>query len=306
MIGRVLGGILCAISGIGLGHVSTALAGPVVLGGDDLADHGSFNVGTNENVGGWLYLEKAVQNILEPSTNITRTNDGSIAALGSASSTANSQDPGAAIRRVGLVLGKTVNFFNGAAAINQFFTHLATGAVKPAMIWIPGENDDEPNTLDAAEAAALKANASAIASFVNSGGGLMSHGCDSSDDTCKIGAYDWLSALIPGLAVEAGCDNDTAALTVLGQAAFPGLTDDNLNETAGGECHNHFTGNRGSLKVLAVEGGGGNFILGGGVGTEIRAGSVGAPMVGPSGLLALVLALAIAGQGYIRKRGPQR
>jgi hypothetical protein len=274
----------------------------VVLGGDDLADHGSFNVGTNQNEDGWLYLEKAVRNILEPPTNITRPNDGSIAALGSASSTANSEDPGAAIRRVGIVLGKTVNFYDGVSAINQFFADLLTGSVMPAMIWIPGENDDEPNTLDAAEAAALKAKATAIASFVNSGGGLMSHGCDSSDDTCKLGAYDWLSALIPGLVVQAGCNNDGATLTALGQAAFPGLSDDNINENAGGECHNHFAGNRGSLRILAIDGDGLAFILGGGVGTTIGAGSVAAPIFGSWGLLAMTLWLGLAGGIFLRKR----
>lgn len=290
------------IIGMVLGSAMDAFAGPVILGGDDLADHGSFNVGTNQNEGGWLYLEKAVQNILEPATNITRPNDGSIAALGSASSMENSEDPGAAIRRVGIVLGKTVSFYDGAAAINQFFADLAAGSVMPAMIWLPGENDDEPNTLDAAEAAALAANAAAIAAFVNSGGGLMSHGCDSSDDTCQIGAYDWLSSVIPGLVVQAGCDNDGATLTPAGQSAFPGLTDDNIDESAGGECHNHFTGNLGTLRILAREGDSLAFILGGGVGTRLGAGRRDAPLFGFPGLLAMIVALGSVGAMFLRKR----
>src|SRR5712691_8657794 len=66
------------------GYSATAGAGPVILGGDDLTDHGSFN-GT-ANISGWLYIQKAIDNILNTPGNITRPgNNGSIAALGAAS-----------------------------------------------------------------------------------------------------------------------------------------------------------------------------------------------------------------------------
>ena len=293
--------VLCVGLVSALGHAVVAFAGPVILGGDDLADHGSFN--GSSNVGGWLYVEKSVESILEPATNITRPNDGSIAALGSESSIANSSDPGAAIRRVGLVLGKTVNFYNGAAEINQFFADLATATEMPAMIWIAGEDNDESNTLDADEAAALNSNAAAIASFVNSGGGLMSHGCDSSDDTCEIGAYDWLSTLLPGLIVQADCENDGAALTPAGQAAFPGLSNSNIDVNAGGNCHNHFTGNFGSLQVLALDGEVRPMILGGGAGTTIQDTSDSSvPALSHFGLALLTLLLFGFGTFAARRR----
>jgi hypothetical protein len=104
------------------------------------------------------------------------------------------------------------------------------------------------------------------------------------------------------LVVQAGCNNDGATLTALGQAAFPGLSDDNINENAGGECHNHFAGNRGSLRILAIDGDGLAFILGGGVGTTIGAGSVAAPIFGSWGLLAMTLWLGLAGGIFLRKR----
>lgn len=63
------------------GIAAPAAAGPVILGGDDLTDHGSRAGSTN--VAGWLYIEKAIQNLYA-----AQTRPGSIsvdiAALGSA------------------------------------------------------------------------------------------------------------------------------------------------------------------------------------------------------------------------------
>lgn len=284
--------------------VSTAEAGPVILGGDDLTDHGSVSGGVNQK--GWLYIEKAVQSILDTPGNITRPgNDGSIAALGSAPSSATSGDAGAAIGSAAAALGKTVNYFEGAANINQFFVDLANGTVNPAMLWIAGTG--AVNDLDAAEGAALTANATAIANFVNSGGGLMAHGC-SGVTTCQT-AYGWLSALLPGLMAVAGCTATGATLTPEGQAAFPGLSNSDIDSNAG-PCHNHFEGNLGSLKVLALDGDDPprNYIIGGGSGTVIAPAAVVAPtssrwsLVGLAGILLLVGARLLSRDQRLRNR----
>ena len=254
-----------------LGCSLSATAGPVILGGDDLADHGSGVGGVN--IEGWLYIQKAVQNILAQANR--PGNDGSVAALGSAFSTAISDDTGAAIRSACAALGVTVNFYDGPAAIDQFFTDLAGGAVNPAMIWLAGYDADTPNNLDASEGAALTAHASAIAAYVASGGGLMSHGAD--DNGVGNGpaiAYGWLSSLIPGLNVVNSCEATGAMLTAAGMAAFPGLSNSDIDITAG-QCHNHFSGALGSLAVLALDGSvpRQNFLVGGGAGTIIGGGA---------------------------------
>ena len=240
-----------------------AYAGPVILGGDDLTDHGSRS--GSANVQGWLYMERAVANILNTPGNITRPgNNGSIAALGAAAvagcpPTCPSGNAGAGIGSVAGVLGKTINYYEGAAAINQFFNDLIAGTVNPAMIWLAGTG--AANNLDSAEGAALTANAARISTFVASGGGLMAHGSGAD-------AYGWLSALIPGIIEDSTCSTP-ATLTPAGMVAFPGLTNADISA---GPCHNTFSGNLGSLQVLARDSGNLNFILGGGAGTVIGGG----------------------------------
>lgn len=274
-----------------LGYSVEAAAGPVILGGDDLPDHGSHAGGVN--LEGWLYIERAVQSTL---AGVTRPgNDGSVAALGSSFSVALDTDAGAAIGYAAAALGVTVNYYEGAAAINQFFSDLVGGVVNPAMIWLPGY-DTIPGVLDASEGAALTANASGIATFVASGGGLMAHGAD--DDDTGIGlpiAYGWLSALIPGLIVLNGCENDGATLTPAGQAAFPGLSDSDISS---GQCHNHFVGSLGTLSVLALDGSVPrlSFIIGGGAGTVLGGGAV-VPTL--SGWMLGLLGVMLAGTGFL-------
>lgn len=293
-----LGRIVCSLGGVLMSvacTVSSAYAGAVILGGDDLTDHGSVSGGVNME--GWLYIQKAVDNILNLPGHVTRPgNDGSIAALGSAASSATSDDAGAAIGSAAAVLGKAVNYFDGDTAINQFFSDLASGAVKPAMLWIAGTGAD--NDLDSDEGAALTANAAAIARFVNSGGGLMAHG--SGDD-----AYGWLSAVLPGLSNVDGCDSDGAQLTPEGVAAFPGLSNSDIDSNAG-PCHSNFEGDLGSLKVLALDASDPplNFIIGGGAGTTIGAVVRGVPTLSQWTLIGIAGLLLLAGARLLSRRQP--
>lgn len=241
-------------------HASFAFGGPVILGGDDLTDHGGFN-GT-VNTQGWLYIQRAVQGILAGSTRPGAT-PRTIAALGSAPSTATSGNAGAAIGSAAAALSPaaTVTYYDGAAAITTFFSNLASGATNPAMIWLAGTGSS--NDLDSAEGAVLTTNAQAIAAYVASGGGLMAHG--SGPD-----AYGWLTALIPGIVESSGCDSTGAIFTPAGLAAFPGLAITDV-DSAAGPCHSAFSGNLGSLQVLVLDGSTPrlNFIIGGGAGTII-------------------------------------
>ena len=250
---------------VGIALASQAWAGPIILGGDDLTDHGSRTATGNQN--GWLYIQLAINNLLG-----TQTRSGAlttdIVALGSAANpTFDSSNAGGAIGSAANVLGKTVSFYDGDTAINQFFADLAAGTVNPGVIWLAGTGAQ--NDLDTSEGAALTSNAAAINTFVTSGGGVMSHG---SGDT----AYGWLSALLPGISEIGGCSSGGATLTAAGNAAFPGLTNANVDSNAG-PCHSHFEGNFGGLTTLALDGNRLSYIIGGGAGTIIQCGLAGQP-----------------------------
>ena len=247
-----------------VGLSGASMAGPVILGGDDLTDHGSRSTG-GVNLAGWLYIEKAVSNVLGGVTRANTTSD--IVALGSAFAGFTSGNAGGAIGSVANVLGKSVTYVDGAANITQFFLDLAAGVINPKMLWLAGTG--AANDLDPNEGAALTANAAAINSFGASGGGIMSHGSGTV-------AYGWLSALLPGLVENNVCNEVGATLTAAGIAAFPGLTNNNVNNAAG-PCHSSFTGNFGGLTTLALDGDGRSYIIGGGAGTIIQCGQPGQP-----------------------------
>lgn len=245
--------------------VLPASAGPIILGGDDLTDHGSATSIGVGNAEGWLYIQRAITNILSPGSNITRPGHipGRIAALGAAPSGALGGDAGAAIGSAAAAAGFTVDYYDGAAAINAFFVGLANNTVpNPAMLWIAGTG--AANNLDSAEGAALTANAAAIAAFVSSGGGLMAHGSG-------VDAYGWLTTLLPGLTENNICTTN-GVLTPAGIAAFPGLTNSDISA---GPCHSSFSGNLGGLQVLANDTNGLHFIIGGGAGTSLVAADIG-------------------------------
>lgn len=242
---------------------SAAWAGPVILGGDDLDDHGSGDGTTN--VQGWLYIQRAIDNL---NGQITRsgpfTTD--IAALGSADNlacppTCFGGNSGDAIKSAASALGLSLQFFEGDVAISQFFTDLASGAVNPRIIRIAGNG--AANGTDSTEGAVYTANAAALDGFVASGGGLMAHGSGSD-------IYGWLTVLLPGIVEIFTCESTGATLTLEGMAAFPGLTNSDIDSNAG-PCHSHFEGDFGGLVPLVLDGTGVAYIIGGGKGTTITA-----------------------------------
>lgn len=232
-------GVLCLAA---LPATAGAAGGPVILGGDDLTQHGSVDAGLVSQAG-WLYIERAIGNVR---SNVTRPGDNTIAAFGSADSPVNpgdNSDAGKAIRNAATKNGMGAVFFDGAASIDAGFASIADGSYRPSIIWIAG--DDGFNDIDScvgagSEGAAIAANAGVINNFVNLGGGLVSHG------TC----YTWLTALIPGLTtpLQLAAPTGDLYLTPAGIAAFPGLTN---GDVGAGPWHNYFEGDLGGMEALA-------------------------------------------------------
>src|SRR5687767_11369193 len=185
---------------VALAVPGTAAAGPVILGGDDLTQHGQADsAGAPQQ--GWIYMERALANI---APKVTRPNDNTVAALGSAAAPATEgANAGAGVGLAAGRLGLGITYYDGDAAINDFFNKLRAGQTRPKIIWLAGseaENDfSESGGCTGTEMAALTANAAALDQYVSTGGGLMSHGV----------CYQWASALLPGLkTVESGSSDD--------------------------------------------------------------------------------------------------
>lgn len=236
--------------------------GPVVIGGDDLDLHGSWN-STNGNMQGWLYIERALDSIFDSGC-IGPGKNGTIAALGAPASGANvtaGNSAGAVAHAAAALLPmRTVVYYDGAPALTTFFTTLGTSSNNPSVIYIP--SGYATGGLTTAEAAVLNANAAQIVAFVNGGGGLMAHIDDQS------GTQTWLTTLLPGLVVTpSSCISSGATLTLDGMNLFGAIIQPTLST---GPCHATFSGNLNGLKVLANDGrapaagGPRPFIIGGG------------------------------------------
>ncbi len=221
--------------------------GVVLLGGDDLNDHGSrSSAGVNQT--GWKYIENGVKSMIPQVKRSGPFTVDIVALTVSPTTSLTSGGDGSAILSAATNLGLTVQFVNGASAVNTFFTDLQAGTVNPKMLWIPG--DGGTGGTDSAEEAALAANASKLNAYVGSGGGLFAH----------TGGYTWLAAVLPGSTIGFDCDSTTLKLTAAGQSVFPSLTNTDIQS---GPCHTNFQGNIGGLQVLAADGGNNKIIIGG-------------------------------------------
>ena len=209
-----------------LGITNTANAsgtgGPIVLDGMDPVCHSGYE-------GTWGYIAQVLKKTHDGATNV---NNGSIAILG-ANGASNSCGGNWNTLLTTKYLGQfttapTVNFYNSATQVTDFFTNINT--LKPAVIWIP-DNWNRP----AAVESVFTSNAEVIADFVNSGGGLFAN----------MGTYGWLTALLPSAVYNNGGCNGGPEATADGTADF-GLT----NEKVAACWHGYFTGNIGTLKVL--------------------------------------------------------
>jgi len=229
---------------VAMGTQSTAVAqsnGIVVLGGDDLQQHGNFSGGQNRQ--GWLYMENVLRS-MAPQIRRAGPFTVDIVALTASS---NGGD-GRALLSAATPNNMTVQYVDGAANVTQFFTNLANGSVNPKIIHIAG--DEGSGGTDSAEEAALAANAQALNSFVASGGGIFSHS----------GQYTWLQALLPGVTTAPQCTSSSLTFTPAGLAFLPAVT---VADIRAGPCHNSFVGDLGALQVLAQDGSGRRVIIGG-------------------------------------------
>jgi len=207
--------------------------GPIVLDGMDPVCHAAMGENTDQ------YIAKVVKSVYDQST--IPSNNGKIAILG----IANANSAGGCgnnwntllstkfLTQFGALssgLQPNVEFISTTTELNTFFSSGITSS-PPKMIWIP---DDWSRS--SAINGLFTTNAEKIADFVNSGGGLFS----------SYNPYGWITALLPSATFnDGGCNGGP-------DAAADGVSDFGLTNTMVAACwHGYFTGNVGTLKVLA-------------------------------------------------------
>lgn len=189
--------------------------------------------------------------------------------------------------------GRTLSFYDVATSIGSFFTGLASGAVNPGVIWLSGTGAG--NDLDTAEGTALTTNAAAINSFVGSGGGLLNGARQRIH--CLWLAYCPAAGTRRSWRLHLQRRNPTAA----GAAAFPGLSNSDINASAG-PCHSHFEGSFRGLTTLALDGNipARSYIIGAAAG---GGGSITEPPTGiPEPPSLLLMGAGLAGLAAMRRR----
>jgi PEP-CTERM motif len=195
--------------------------------GADADDHGSVSGGVN--LDGWLFMQRALENIAPGVTNGNKQ----VVILGSSTGDALTAANSAFNLSSLVAAGWTVTSVDGVANITSFLS----GGLSGAGIIMMDSGANVGGGITTAEQAALAGGASFINTFVGNGGGLFS----------QANEYTWLSALLPTLTVIDFSDTGLA-LTASGSAAFPGLTNADLSA---GPYHERF-GNLGGLSVLAT------------------------------------------------------
>ncbi len=244
-------GIPVALISANSAHASGG--GPVILDGMDPGFHGFESGGVPQ--GPWVYIEKAYQNLMLASSHGTSAR---IDVLGAADSTASSSDCGAGAHYAAATDGYTVGYFDSAAAIGTLLDQLTAGTASTVPRLIHIVDTACGNGLDASMAAALTSHASDLAAFVSSGGALYANTENGEFYGSGDLGYDWLSSLLPGLTVTPDVGGATPNLSSAGQAAFPGLTNGDIQSP----WHSGFSGTLASLQILATDGGH-NVIIGG-------------------------------------------
>ena len=264
---------------------ATGATGPIQLGGDDQNDHGDSDwfdhdadpatpdvVVTDD---GWKYIMLSLKEMLATEQRAGASN--SIAVIGTDGSSAyvtgegwTENDGGASCttdgaedtycmmevvkaeldRLNGATAAPTVTYYETAAEVTAFFNGLTAGTVNVAVIFLPGDGGDndlgegdavnsDPSVTSNMEQA-LMDSATDIAAFNAAGGGVLSSG--------SVHYLSWLTVLLPNLDTSDSGTTCTLAMTADGAALWTGLTDTDI-----ASCwHNHFTGDLGALKVLAL------------------------------------------------------
>jgi hypothetical protein len=285
--------------------VSAALAGPVIIDGTDSNDHGSSN-GT-ANINGWLYMQKVLENLANNVGNVNKT----VTILGTDPGTTADDAINSAFSLSNIASTWNSFHINGATDIANFLDGQTVGGINLAntgILYIPTAGNTFGDLAED-ELAEINSRGTAIANFVNGpgtfnqGGGLFAM---AESPTMGQTPYGWLRSVIPTISsvADQGETGVSTALTLTqeGSNAFPGLSGADLSS---GPWHNYFTGNFGSLKVLATapddNGQIRNLILGGGAGTVINPTPIPEP-----GLVVGLLAFGAFGAVSLMKRQQQQ
>lgn len=263
-----------------IGLTSTASAGSYILAGTDADDHGFVDAGGNQD--GWLFMQKALENIAPGVTNSNKT----LVLLGTSAGTALTAATSAFNLSNLPAAGWSINVVDGVANLTNFFTG---GGINGAGILMMDSSSNVGGGATGAEVGVFTTYATTIDSFLGGGGGLFS----------QANGYGWVNALVPGLTVVSHSSTGLA-LSATGIAAFPGLNNGDLSS---GPWHNSFT-TTGTLPILATSTVNGEAVIlgahGGSVTAPVPVGQV--PDTGSTLILMLGSMGSLLGGRFLKKR----
>lgn len=240
--------VLFLLCSIGFGQTR------IIIDGTDANEHGSVSGGVNQS--GWRYMQKALETLAPQIANGKKvlvdlgTDTGTLARNAITSAFNLSNLPAA---------GWTIVHINATTDIASF---LDGGSVSGAtlgntgILYLSTAGGESIGDITVDELAVINSHAAVVANLINNlGAGLFAM----SESKAGATGWGWLTTLI-NTVTPVAAQATGLTMTADGQAAFSGLTNADLST---GPWHNYFTGNFGSLKVLAVDASNRAVILGG-------------------------------------------